>query len=292
VAIGGNIAIFSVANALLFKPVPVHAPEQVARVRAAESQVSWRDYEDLRDRTDVFSQFAAHRRLRVGLTNADGFPVRLEGEQTSTNFFSTLGVAPALGRAYAADDSRRDLVVLADHTWRSRFGGDRAVIGRLLRLNGQPYEVIGVMPPRFRAVAPAGFLTDVWFPVDDPVRTPIYQDRRARRFEMVGRLRADTTHEQAAAALLVAARGIGTEHPDTSDVLREMEVFPVSGLGAFRGMGDLVIPVFIFIAFLIVVASLVLPSPGCCSGGPRRDSGRSPSVWRSAPAADGWCGSC
>jgi predicted permease len=258
VAIGGNTALFSVANALLFKPTPIRAPQDVMRVRGGASHISWPDYEDLRDRTNVFSQFAAHRRLRVALTSADGLPTRLEGEQTSFNFFDTLGVTPALGRSYAAGDVRRDVVVLADHTWRARFGADRAVVGRVLRINGQPYEVVGVMPAGFRAVAPAGFLTDVWFPADDPVRTPMLQDRRARRFEVFGRVKAGTTHEQAAAAVLTAAQQIRSDHPDVRDAFLEMEVFPVSGLGAFRGMSDFVIPVFAFLAFMIAVASLVL----------------------------------
>ena len=138
VAIGGNTALFSVANALLFKPMPIRAPHEVMRVRAGTSHISWLDYEDLRDRTGVFSAFAAHRRLRVALTNADGLPARLEGEQTSLNFFETLGVAPAVGRTYSPGNVRREVVVLADHTWRARFGADPAIVGRVLRINGQP----------------------------------------------------------------------------------------------------------------------------------------------------------
>jgi predicted permease len=258
VAIGGNTALFSVANALLFKPMPIHAPEEVTRVRGGASHVSWRDYEDLGVRTDVFAEFAAHRRLRVALTNADGLPVRLEGEQTSFNFFDALAVAPALGRTYASGDSRRDVVVLADHTWRARFGAAPDAIGRVMRINGHPYEVVAVMPAGFRALAPAGFLTDVWLPVDDPLRTPALQDRRARRFEVFGRLRTGATREQAAAAMLAAAGRIRADNADASDALLAMEVFPVSGLGAFRGMGDLVIPVFVFLAFMIAVAGVVL----------------------------------
>jgi predicted permease len=258
VAIGGNTAIFSVANALLFKPVPVTAPHELARVRPGASQMSWPNYRDFEDRTSVFSDLVAHRRLRVAMSTADGLPTRLNGEQTSLNFFRTLGVAPALGRTFSPADARRDLAVLADHTWRSRFGADAGIVGRVLRLGGQPYEVIGVMPAGFRGVAPAGFLTDAWFPVDDEARNAMLRDRQATRFEVFGRLKPAATHAQAAGAMAVTAQQIRAEHRELGEALREMEVFPVDGIGAFRGMGDLVIPVFLFLGFMTVVATAVL----------------------------------
>ena len=136
VAIAGNTATFSVANALLFKPVPVTAPEELARVRAGQSHMSWPAYQDLGERTTVFADLVAHRRLRVGLSSPDGLPIRLEGEQTSLNYFDTIRVPPRLGRTYGEGESRRDVVVLADHTWRARFGADPSITGRLLPLNG------------------------------------------------------------------------------------------------------------------------------------------------------------
>src|SRR5688572_4941213 len=234
VAIGGNTAIFSVANALLFKPVPVTAPHELARVRPGASQMSWPNYRDFEDRTSVFSDLVAHRQLRVAMSTADGLPTRLNGEQTSLNFFRALGVAPALGRTFSPADARRDRAVLADHTWRSRFGADAGIVGRVLRLGGQPYEVIGVMPAGFRGVAPAGFLTDAWFPVDDQARNALLQDRQATRFEVFGRLQREATHAQAAGAMAVTAQQIRAEHRELGEALREMEVFPVDGIGAFR----------------------------------------------------------
>src|SRR5687768_6201059 len=118
VAIAGNTSIFSVVNALLFKPVPVAAPRELARVRVGQSQMSWPNHRDLRERTDVFAALVAHRRLRIGLSSPDAIPVRLEGEQTTLNYFGTLRVPPVLGRTYGAGESRHDVVVLANHTWR------------------------------------------------------------------------------------------------------------------------------------------------------------------------------
>ena len=194
VAIAGNTATFSVANALLFKPLPVTAPQELARVRAGQSHMAWPSYQDLRERTDVFADLVAHRRLRVGLSSPDGLPTRFEGEQTSLNYFDTIGVPPRVGRTYGAVEPRRDVVVLADHTWRARFGADPSITGRILPLNGKLLEVIGVMPAGFRGVAPAGFLTDVWLPMEDGAANTLLQDRRVSRFEVFGRLRPGVTH--------------------------------------------------------------------------------------------------
>ena len=258
VAIAGNTAIFSVAHALLFKPVPVAAPQELARVRAGQSQMSWPVYQDFRERTGVFAALAAHRRLRVGLSANAALPVRLEAEQTSLNYFDTLRVPATHGRTYGPGEPRRNVVVLAEHVWRVRFGSDRSIAGRQLTLNGEPFEIIGVMPAGFRGVAPAGFLTDVWFPVEDASRNALLQDRRANRFEVFGRLSGATTRAQAAAALSIAGRQMQIEHPSPEGDLAHVEVFPVDGIGAFRGMADLILPVLLFLALLVLMAGTVL----------------------------------
>jgi predicted permease len=258
VAIAGNTATFGVANALLFKPVPVTAPQELARVRAGQSHMSWPSYQDLRERTQVFADLVAHRRLRVGLSSQDTLPLRLEGEQTSSNYFDALRVPPRLGRTYTQGDPHRNVVVLADHTWRVRFGADPSIAGRVLSLNDEPFEVIGVMPDGFRGVAPAGFLTDVWFPVEDGPRNASLQDRRASRFEVFGRLMPGVTRPQATAALSTVGRQIHDEHPDGSDTFAEVQVFGVDGISAFRGMSHFVVPLVLFLALLMAMAGVVL----------------------------------
>jgi predicted permease len=257
VAVAGNTAVFSVANALLLKPLPVTAPQELARVRAGQSQMSWLNYQDLGERTDVFAALVAQRRLQVGMSSA-ALPERLEGEQTSLNFFDTLRVSPTLGRTYGAGEPRRDVVVLADHTWRARFGSDPSIAGRVLTLNGSPFEVIGVMPTGFRGVAPAGLLTDLWFPVDTTRPSLILQDRRANRFEVFGRLSAGVTHAQAAAALGTAGRQMRADHPELEDSFSRVEVFPIDGIGAFRGMSSFILPVLLFLTLMMAMGGVVL----------------------------------
>ena len=153
VAIAGNTAIFSVANALLFKPVPVAAPQELARVRAGQSQMSWPAYQDFRERTGVFAALAAHRRLRVGLSANAALPVRLQAEQTSLNYFDTLRVPATHGRTYGPGEPRRNVVVLAEHVWRVRFGSDRGERDHRGRARGVPRRGTGGRRTRRQRVA-------------------------------------------------------------------------------------------------------------------------------------------
>ena len=117
--IGANTAVFTVVNALLFRPLPVTGAHEVMRIQSGESTTSWPNYEDIRRRNNVFSDVAAHRILVTGLATDDR-PLRLTGEATSANFLNLLGVSAAIGRTFTESESRRDLVVLADHVWRGR----------------------------------------------------------------------------------------------------------------------------------------------------------------------------
>jgi predicted permease len=257
VTIGANTAIFSVASALLLKPLPVAASHELARVRAGQSQISWLNYRDLVERNRVFSEMVAHRRLVAGLATRST-PVRLWGEQTTVNYFDVLGIRAAIGRTYMPFDSRRDLVVVAHHIWQGRFSGDPSVVGRALVLNGRSYEVVGVMPRRFRGVAPAGLLHDFWIPVDEASSNAVLRDRGATQFETFGRLTPGVTHAQGAAALRAIGHQMKADHPGVPDTFAQMEVLPVDSIWGFRGMAGLILPVLGFLTLLVVLAGLVL----------------------------------
>jgi predicted permease len=256
VAIGGNTAIFSVVNALLFTPLPVRAPHELVAVHAGESRMSWPDYQELAARNTVFAATVAHRRVVAGLAGGDA-PARSWGEQTTINYFSVLGVPAALGRTYMPWDSRRDLVVLAHHVWQARFAADPSIVGRPMTVNGRPVEVLGVMPPGFRGVAPAGLLQDFWMPIDDSASNALLRGG-ASRFEVFGRLVAGAGHTQAEAALRVLARQIRADRPEVPETFSRVQVFPVEGIGAFRGMADLILPVLAFLTVTSLMAVLVL----------------------------------
>src|SRR4029079_11699528 len=149
-------------------------PEQLVEVYTADdngfaySTSSFPDYASLRDAThDVFSDVLAYEILITQNTQGESAPLVM-GELVSGNFFSALGVTPALGRAFLPEEDTapngHPVVVLSDSFWQRRFGGDASIVGRTVMLNGVAYTVIGIAPPEFRGTEPYLNL-DLWVPM-------------------------------------------------------------------------------------------------------------------------------
>jgi predicted permease len=256
VAIGANTAIFTVINALLFKPLPaVAAPHELARVKAGETQMAWANYEDMRRDNDVFTHLIAQGPLIAGLATGDR-PVRLSGQQTSDNFFVGLAARPLFGRIYTPADTRRDVIVLSEHVWRTRMGSDPSIVGRVLTLAGRPFEVLGIMAREFRGVSPPGWSPDFWIAIDPAAARVRARDDPA--FEVVGRLKPGVTHAQAAAALRVMAGQLRTAHPEIPDGFLRVSVFPVDGIRAFEGFTRQLLPAFAFLGVMTLASGFVL----------------------------------
>ncbi len=174
--IGSNVAIFSVANAVLFRALPFKDPEELAFVwtrlpatNVARSLVSGPDFRDYQQETTKFEGFAGAVAVPGTLTG-DGPPERITNAYVTWNLFNLLGVRPVLGRAHVAEDAfvmdpkafgnpNPDLppgkVVLSYELWQRRFGSDRSVIGRTIQMDGWGSVVVGVLPPNFRIYLPA-----------------------------------------------------------------------------------------------------------------------------------------
>lgn len=253
VAIGGNTAVFSVIDTLVFKPAPFADSARVARVSSGVSRMAWANYRDLQAATDVFTELAAYRGALASTGEA-----RLVGDQVTRNFFTVLGVAAAHGRTLLPSDTSVDLVVLSDRAWRRRFAADPGIVGRAITLDGRPREVVGVMPPNFHGMAPAGLVRDFWTPIDESAGGRRFLDRTATDFTIVGRLRRDVSRAQAAAALAVVASRIRAAHPEVPEAFSAVRVNGVDGLDAFQGMSGPILPVFAFVALMGIVAGLVL----------------------------------
>ena len=148
--------------------------------------------------------------------------------------------------------------MLSDRVWRTRFGADTSIVGRVLTLDGRPYEVLGVMPPLFRGISPPGILREFWMPVDVTGADRRMQDRSAKRFEIVGRLKPGVELAQAAAEMQVIGRQLRAEHPDVEERFAATQVFAIDGIEAFRGAAGTLMPVFAFLALMTIVAGFVL----------------------------------
>ena len=171
--VGANTAIFSVVNAVLLKPLNYEEPGQLVLINHnypkldLKASVSAPGYTYYRDNAKSFSGVAALTGWNVNLTG-EGEPERLQGMSVTTNLFQTLGASPAQGRAFTAEEGQpggNRVVVLSDGFWRRRFGG-LPVVGKSVTLNGEPYTVVGVMPPDFRFGREFGGQTpDLWSPI-------------------------------------------------------------------------------------------------------------------------------
>jgi predicted permease len=256
-AIGGNTAVFSLVNALALKPLPVRAPDEIARVRTGESQTSWPNYQDLRQRTSTFADLAAHGTAMRSLTDVEP-PVRMMGESVTSNYLTMLGVPAAVGRAFAAADARPDTLVLSERLWRTRYASDAAIVGRTITLDRRRYEVIGVMPKGFRGITPAGLLPDFWVPIDESPTNRVLRDRAKPMFEIVGRRAPGHTVEAAQAEMRTLAVRLKAEHPTLPDHFTNIEASPVNGIAGFRGMSSIAIPMFVFAALLTLMTGFVL----------------------------------
>ena len=257
-AIGGNVALFAIVNALFLQPLPIPSPETLMRVYTGESRVSWLNFEDIRQRNTVFSDVIAQRDATMSMAG-EPLPIQITAGVVSMNYFSTLGIRPLLGRPFQPDDRRPDVVLLSERMWRTRFGGATSVAGRTMTLDGRPFEILGVIPRRFHSIAPLGFSPDLWIPADNRgAHAGIANDRSAARFDLFGRLKPSVSAEQAQASVRVLGAQLAAEYPEINARFAATEVYPAGGLNLYRGVGKTLLPVFVFIGFATLLGGLVL----------------------------------
>jgi putative ABC transport system permease protein len=166
--IGANTAIFTVTDALLLRPFPYRAPEELVGLSVKDQTKDFGGtlvrYELIRDRNRSLESVAAWATDNLNLTGRDE-PLQVPVGRVSANFFSTLGVVPRLGRDFADDEGRpegRPVVILGDSIWRMRFNADPSVIGQTVTLDNTPHTIVGVLPAnvQFPFVGEA----DIWLP--------------------------------------------------------------------------------------------------------------------------------
>ena len=165
--LGVNATVFSLANAFFLRPLPVADPETIVRVYSNRfSNTRFRTYAELRDRNSTLAGLAAFQLRSFGL-GIDGENEHVFGEIVSGNYFPILGITPAHGRLLGpADDApgAPPAVVLSYAFWTTRFAGSPEAIGRTIRLNDQPFTIVGVAPEQFTGVL-APLAGDLWVPL-------------------------------------------------------------------------------------------------------------------------------
>src|SRR5436190_1001929 len=167
--IGANLTIFTFVDTMFLRPLPVPAPYQLVNVALGpDGGMAYPAYTHFREHNNSFSSLAAHYSTSPLDLSAPGEESQnMRGAVVSANYFSTLGINPSLGRFFSADEDSmpdRDRVAVISHgLWQSRYAGNRSVLGKEIRLNGNAFTIIGVAPPGFQGVSP-GYPNDVWIP--------------------------------------------------------------------------------------------------------------------------------
>ena len=224
--IGGNAAVFSLLRASLFAGLPYPEHDRLVAldlVQATGEQMmeswSYPKYQTMLANVTTLELITARRGADVILSGGSE-PTRTYQEATTADYFALFGARAALGRVLLPSDDlpgAPSVAVLTDHIWRRLFGADTGVVGRMIRVNGVPVEVIGVTTPDFRGVSGR---VDLWVPIQAlPVLGfgRVLERRWAHSFTVFGRLKSGMTLEQAQAELTVVGGIVDAAHPEPGD---------------------------------------------------------------------------
>jgi predicted permease len=264
-----NTTIFSVINGILLRPLPVPHAEQLTVLALKGSdehelqRFSYPDFLDLRSQSDGFGDLFGYR-ISLGGLIADGKGEHCLVSRVTNNYFSALGITPAVGRLLLPTEGLAPgadpVMVLGYSYWQKRFAGDKSVVGKKVEMNGHPMTIVGVTPKEFHGTYTVANM-DAYVPlsaaITEGLGTPVQETwtrRDLRSLRVLGRLRAGVSLQQARASLNVAAERIAAAHPDTDKGI-SVQIYPEK-LARPDPDADNTLPK-VAIAFMIL-ASLVL----------------------------------
>ncbi len=269
--LGANGVIFSLVNALLLRPLPVERPEELAAVYTSDfssgdfGASSYPDYVDFRARNQSFTGLVSYAPQPLSL-NVDGTNERAFGEIVSGNYFTVLGLRPTLGRGFLPEEDQRPgvsaVTVISHKLWQTRFAGDPATVGRSVKLNGQPFTIVGVAPENYGGLL-RGIAVDWWVPAmmmgQIAPGSENLTERGNRGMFVMGRLKPGVTVTQAQAEFNNLAAQLYKEWPQQWENIRRqgrsVSLVPESEARVMPGLRT---PLVIFTTLLMAVVGLVL----------------------------------
>ena len=259
-AIGANAVVFSAVNGFILRPLDLPNEQSlyvVERTADKSPSESYPNYLDLRDRTPSFESLAGFSPDQLWIAT-DDTPSRAWAYQVTGNYFDALGIQPFLGRFFHSTDEHginsAPYVVLSYPYWQSHFQGNTAVVGRTVRINKQPYTILGVAPEGFRGTI-VFFSPDVFVPMVDQPQLDgknLLTARGQRLFAVVGHLKTGVTPKQAVAELEALGEWLRTTFPSDNDRLHFMLGRPSLNGDALAG------PMTAFLSGLMMLAGLIL----------------------------------
>jgi predicted permease len=259
--IGATVAIFSVLNAVLLRPLPWSDSDRIVVVyetwrQFRQGSASVGHFHDWTEQGEVFEQTTALTRATYNLS--DGEPERVSGARVTPGYFQVMQIQPVLGRYFTEADVERGgrMAVLGHGLWRRRFGEDPSLVGRMIRLNGEAHTVIGIAPPENDMTR---FAPQLWTPL---VFTPSQRaNYGSHSFTVLAKLKPGLTREAAQADMERVTRGIALREPRNMEgrsvnVQRYEDVL----LGSFRTPGSVMLSAVVIVLLIgcANVANLLL----------------------------------
>jgi predicted permease len=215
--IGANTAIFSLVDAVLLRPLPFHDPDRLVMVWEDAAKIGFprntpapANYADWKAQNQVFEDVAAINYRTYNLTD-EGEPEKVEAQAVTANFFALLGVKPELGRVFTQEEDKPDgnkVALLSHGLWQRRFGGDPALVGKEILLDGQKRTVVGVAPPGFQFLSNE---TSLWVPMAFSPQE--LANRGSHYLTVVARMKPGVTLQQAGADVAAIMRRINRDYP-------------------------------------------------------------------------------
>jgi predicted permease len=274
--VGANTAIFSIVNAVLLRSLPFRDPDRLVRIFFNNPGIGLRDVpfsvpelDDLRNRAGVFEDVSTIGGGSVNLTGANQ-PERLEFVVTHPNYFSMLGATPQIGRLFGPQDFALGFAptaVISDGLWRRSYRADPNVLGRTVRLDSDPYTIVGVLPPGFRHPGPTvSGDVEVFLTAGFSAHPALSPPARSNRFmpAAIGRLKSGLTVEQAQARLAAMANQLrhdfASDYPPQAKWTIEIRPLQESLVGNVRPMLLVLLGAVVLIVFIVSlnIANLLL----------------------------------
>lgn len=271
VGIGANTAIFSVLHAVVLNPLPYRDAERLVSLAATNrdtlnpTNVSFGESREWAARSRSFEAIALYRGWGPTLTGGGQSQV-LSGMRVSHNFFSVLGVRPAAGRDFRAEEDQPErwrVLLLSYGFWKRQFGGEAGIVGRVIHFNERPYEVVGILPENFQPLLFRGdtAVPDVWAPLGYAASDP-FACRSCWHLQAVARLKPGVTLSQARQELSVVAAQVAKQFPQDIPADQSAIILPLAEkmTGNIRGILWLLLSAtgFVLLIACANVANLIL----------------------------------
>jgi len=249
--IGANTAIFSAIDALMLQPLPFAAAEQLVRIYSIQKGMfntfgnpdgpSALDVQDFAQRSRSFQKIVVYDTWRKNVSFGDsaGEPEQMAVGLVPAAYFEILDIQPIIGRLFTEDENQEGknyVAAISAQLWRNRFAGDRTVLGRKIRINGEPYAIVAVMPDVIPPWVEPGRHSEIWTPF--PYTSDMWSEsaRGERGYAVLARLKPGVSLEQAQADLSVIAAALAAEHPVDQGVGVAVKRLADTRVGTLRPM--------------------------------------------------------